>query len=70
MEQLRASRLEQEAQRCRDAAGAWFVVVLTLELGNQGNFTGENHIDIAVSQSEQSRSEHNDVEDVLDRHDR
>ena len=29
--------------------GAWFVVVLTLELGNQGNFTGENHIDIAVS---------------------
>src|SRR3954465_13300145 len=29
--------------------GAWFVVVLTLELGNQGNFTGENHVDIAVS---------------------
>jgi hypothetical protein len=29
--------------------GAWFVVVLTLELGNQGNFTGVNHIDIAVS---------------------
>jgi hypothetical protein len=29
--------------------GAWFVVVLTLELGNGGNFTGENHVDIAVS---------------------
>ena len=29
--------------------GAWFVTVLTLELGDQGNFTGENHIDIAVS---------------------
>jgi len=29
--------------------GAWIVVVLTLELGNQGNFTGENHVDIAVS---------------------
>jgi hypothetical protein len=29
--------------------GAWFVVVLTLELGDLGNFTGENHIDIAVS---------------------
>jgi hypothetical protein len=29
--------------------GAWFVVVLTLEFGNKGNFTGENHVDIAVS---------------------
>jgi hypothetical protein len=29
--------------------GAWFVTVLTLELGDQGNFTGQNHIDIAVS---------------------
>jgi hypothetical protein len=29
--------------------GAWFVVVLTLELGDQGSFTGENHVDIAVS---------------------
>jgi hypothetical protein len=30
--------------------GAWFVVVLTLELDpNTGNFTGENHIDINVS---------------------
>ena len=29
--------------------GAWIVVVLTLELGNQGHFTGQNHLDIAVS---------------------
>ena len=30
--------------------GAWFVVVLTLELDpNTGNFTGENHLDINVS---------------------
>src|SRR3954453_5747037 len=28
---------------------AWFVVVLTLELADTGNFTGGNHIDIAVS---------------------
>src|SRR5205814_75250 len=27
--------------------GACIVVGLTLELGNQGNFTGENHVDIA-----------------------
>ena len=32
-----------------EETGAWFVAVLTLELGDQGNFTGENHIDIAVS---------------------
>ena len=29
--------------------GAWFVAALTLELSPQGNFTGQNHIDIAVS---------------------
>jgi hypothetical protein len=33
-----------------EQTGAWFVVVLTLELDpNTGNFTGENHIDINVS---------------------
>ena len=33
-----------------EETGAWFVVVLTLELDpNTGNFTGENHLDINVS---------------------
>jgi hypothetical protein len=29
--------------------GAWFITVLTLGLGTQGNFTGQNQIDIVVS---------------------